>query len=139
VNIKISAFLLFLLSACGQGGADSIPVEKLTLNENDIDAISIILSEDPTNDSVEILANIGGITKNANACAKILAVQEYFTDNYQEWANQNNVNWSKKLRVNLVDILSYDEYDEVKDTKIYGVVSVNGNDVKIQLADGIGC
>jgi len=132
----ISCAVMAVSGCAGDDGADTSGA-TIVVSPEQIQAGLVVFTADAEN--ISAMFNVGSIETNAaSACDKSKAVGSYFQKNYVQWLTAQGYESGAKLELDIVDILSYDEYNEAKDVKAYGAYSIEFRNDNVSLTTSGG-
>lgn len=124
-----------IVSGCSK--ADTAPKTDpaISVSSSDMQSGLVVFSDDA--DVVAAMFNIGALKSEASACARTRAVGGYLAANYGDWLAAQGYDSGAMLELDMVEILSYDEYNKAKDVEAYGryVVTPSASGAKAVLSD----
>ena len=126
-KVNITAFMscaFLALSACSGEIKTATPIDVIVTAEH-IQSGMVVLSAEPS--VVKAMMNIGVIEQEANACDKISALTTYFEENHENWLNLQGYEQDTQIEMDMIEVLTFDEYNKAKDVKPYGTISFNAS------------
>ena len=136
--VKTAAFMTMsamIVSGCSKSETAADAGPAIAVSSTDVQSGLVVFSEDA--DMVTAMFNIGALKVKAPACARTKAVGSFLEANYKDWLSAQGYGEAATLELDMVEILSYDEYNKAKDVKAYGryTVSPTASGAKAVLSD----